>query len=160
MNKREMFKIMLRIAKKYNLSVKCAVTEDIRYSDKGPYPIKYKSYRLFDENLAKERCGQCCLLCYDVDGTNANDYFQVVNGFNTHYDIFPEEDESIRTDNEELICKQIEKHRAEFQQEKQKLLLKLKQDKVAAALKNMEEDFNGKSYPDESLDFFEQLANM
>lgn len=160
MNKREMFKIMLRIAKKYNLSVKCAVTDEIKYNNEGPYPIKYKSYRLFDENLRKEKCGQCCLLCYDVAGTRANDYFQVVNGFKTHYCRYDDEDESIRTDNEELICKLIEKHRAEFPQEKQKFLLKLKQEKIETSLKRMEEDFNGKSYPDESMDFFEQLANM
>ena len=51
MNKKEMFKIMLRIAKKYNLSVKCMVTDEIRYNSNGEYLIKYKSYRLFDENI-------------------------------------------------------------------------------------------------------------
>ena len=160
MNKKEMFKIMLRIAKKYNLTVKCAVYDEIKYNDKGPYPIKYKSYKLFDENLGKERCGQCCLLRYDVAGTKANDYFQVVNGFHTKYCRYEDEDESIRTTDEELICKQIEKHRAEFPQEKQNYLLKLKQEKIETALKRAAEDFNGKSYPDESSDFFEQLANM
>lgn len=163
MNKQQMFKIMLKIAKKYNLSVKCMVTDEIRYNSNGEYLIKYKSYRLFDENIAKDgTLIQSLMLMFDVNGTVANDYFQLVNGYQTKFSRYSDEDESIRTSDEELICKQIEKYRAGYQKAKQEFELKVKQDEIAFKKKQIENLFKPHDTPPKELndsnDFFDRLA--
>ena len=162
MNKKEMFKIMLRIAKKYNLSVKCSVTDEIRYNSQGEYLIKYKSYMLFDETILKDNTFiQSVMLMFDVNGTVANDYFQLVNGYKTKYSRYSDEDESIRTSDEELICKQIEKYRAGYQKAKQEFELKVKQDEIAFKKKQIENLFKPHVPPlkelNDSNDFFDSL---
>lgn len=164
MNKQQMFKIMLKIAKKYNLTVTCRVTNEIRYNSKGEYLIKYKSYMLFDNTILNDTTFiQDVMLIFDVNGTVANDYFQLVNGYQTKYSRYSDEDESIRTSDEELICKQIEKYRAGYQKAKQEFELKVKQYEIDFKKKQIEDLFKPHDTPpkelDDSADFFDRLAN-